>query len=72
MRIAMRISGMTCAHCQKRVLAALQEIEGVLAAEVNLEAGTAWVDMVPEVSPEQLRDAVEDWGYRVEAMDTAN
>lgn len=65
MKYEMTIQGMTCGHCQGRVLKALQGILGVLAAEVNLDQGTAWIDALPEVSPDVLRDAVEDWGYHV-------
>lgn len=69
MRYEMTIVGMTCGHCQGRVLKALQEVAGVLAAEVNLEQGTAWIDVLDEVDPECLRDAVEDWGYQVIRID---
>ncbi len=65
MKYEMTIQGMTCGHCQSRVLKSLQEVSGVLAAEVNLGQGTAWVDVIEAVSKEVLCDAVEDWGYRV-------
>lgn len=69
MKYEMIIQGMSCGHCQSRVIKALQQISGVLAAEVNLEQGTAWVDAIEGVSPESMRDAVEDWGYHVTKID---
>lgn len=69
MRYEMTILGMTCSHCQGRVLRALQEVSGVLAAEVNLEQGTAWIDVIDSVLPERLIDVVEDWGYQVSSID---
>lgn len=69
MRYEMTIQGMTCGHCQGRVIQALQEISGVLAAEVNLEQGTAWIDAIDGVPPEDMREAVEDWGYNVVKID---
>ncbi len=65
MRYEMTIRGMTCGHCQSRVIKALQEISGVLAAEVNLDQGTAWVDAIDGVSPETMCEAVEDQGYPI-------
>lgn len=69
MRYVMTIQGMTCQHCQGRVLKALKEVSGVLAAEVNLEQGTAWIDAIDEVSLDSLKDAVEDWGYSVTGIE---
>lgn len=69
MRYEMSIQGMTCSHCQSRVIKALQEISGVLAAEVNLEQGTAWVDAIEDVSPETMCEAVEDRGFHVTKID---
>lgn len=69
MRYEMTIQGMTGGHCQSRVIKALQEISGVLAAEVNLEQGKAWVDAIEDVSPETLCEAVEDWGFHITKID---
>ncbi len=69
MKLEMSIRGMTCSQCQKRVLDALRTVSGVLAAEVNVEAGTVWVDVLDGVSREQLSEAVEDWGYQVVSIE---
>lgn len=50
-----------CEYCEK----ALSEIEGVLRVEVSLEKGSAKVKLDKEVSFEALREAVQQWGYKV-------
>ncbi len=63
----LRISGMHCGMCVKKVTDALTKVDGVRAAEVNLEAGTAEVTVTAgRVAPEALAAAVESAGYRVE------
>lgn len=69
-RYVMIIQGMNSDHCQARVLKALQAVFGVLAAEVNAHEGTAWIDTLGDVTPDRLRDAVEDSGYQVLKIDT--
>ncbi len=61
----MQIEGMMCEHCQARVKAALEKLEGVTGAEVSHEAGSAVVSLSGEVSDEALKTAVVDAGYEV-------
>lgn len=61
----LRVEGMSCGHCMSRVEKALQAVEGVESAEVNLGSGTATVEHSPDVSVEILAEAVENAGYRV-------
>ena len=63
----MRIEGMSCSHCEKAVISALQVIEGVQAS-VNLEDGIATVTMEREVPDQTLIDAVTDEGYAVKSV----
>ena len=44
---------------------ALEEIDGVVSAEVSHEKGTAVVTLSKEVPAEILKKAVEDAGYKV-------
>ena len=57
------ISGMTCDHCQRAVKSALESVEGVQSASVDLDAGTAQV--VGEADLNALVAAVEEEGYQV-------
>lgn len=57
-----KISGMTCEHCQRAVQNALQSVEGVRDVRVDLAAGRASVSGDVEVS--KLIAAVEEEGYK--------
>jgi Cu+-exporting ATPase len=62
-RIALDISGMTCASCSSRVAKALSRVDGVEDAEVNLALERANIEIKGEVTPEKLIEAVEKAGY---------
>jgi heavy metal translocating P-type ATPase len=60
------VSGMTCANCVGRVERALQRVDGVLAANVNLATERATVRYLPDVAPtSRLKEAVREAGYGV-------
>ncbi|WP_119288923.1 heavy metal translocating P-type ATPase [Azohydromonas sediminis] len=60
------IAGMTCASCVRRVEKALQAVDGVRAASVNLATETAVVETAPGgVDAGRLADAVRRAGYDV-------
>jgi len=62
--IKLRVSGMTCEHCQAKVARALKETAGVYSAVVDLRAGEAEVDFEDDaVTTTQLLAAVEKAGY---------
>ncbi len=65
MEKTMKIEGMMCPHCEATVKKALEELEGVTAATVSHEAGTAVVSMEQEVADDVLKKTVEDKGYQV-------
>ena len=63
-QIAIKIDGMTCGHCVSRVQKALARVEGVHVDQV--EIGSARVSYEPsQVSPQRIREAVEDAGFDV-------
>ena len=62
-RIALDISGMTCAACSARVAKALSHVDGVADAEVNLALERANIELQDNVTPERLIAAVEKAGY---------
>ena len=61
----LNIKGMMCPHCEGTVKNALEEIDGVISAEVSHEAGTAIVTLRFDVSENILKKAVTDKGYEV-------
>jgi len=63
--VKLRVSGMTCGHCQARVERALRGTAGVYAAIVDLQAGEAEVDFEDDTATaSQLVAAIEHAGYR--------
>ena len=65
----MKIEGMMCGHCEATVKKTLEAIEGVEAAEVSHENGTAVVTLAAEVADEVLKKAVEDKDYKVTGIE---
>ncbi len=63
------IGGMTCGSCVMHVEHALNGIQGVHNARVNLASEKASVDFIAGmVSLDTLKEAVEDAGYRMEGV----
>ncbi len=69
MQKTMKIEGMMCPHCEAAVKKALEALEGVEAAEVSHEAGTAIVSMSAEVADAALKEAVEAKDYKVTGIE---
>lgn len=65
MKKVLKVEGMMCNHCKAAVEKALNAVEGVSAAEVNLEQKTATATLSGEVSDEALKAAVTEAGYEV-------
>ena len=69
-RVAVPVTGMTCAACVRRVEKALSKVDGVSEASVNLATETATVEHGPEVGIGDLVSAVERAGYGAELEKT--
>ena len=69
MQKTMKIEGMMCPHCEAAVKKALEALDGVDAAEVSREAGTAVVSMSAEVADAVLKEAVEAKDYKVTGIE---
>ena len=65
----LKVEGMMCPHCEKRVQKALEAIEGVESAVASHEAGTAVVTLSAPVAGEVLKKAVEDQDYEVKGIE---
>jgi Cu+-exporting ATPase len=59
------IDGMSCEHCKARVEKALNAIDGVSGAVVNLEKKNAEFTITGDVTDEILSNAIDDAGYDV-------
>ena len=71
--LTMRIDGMMCAHCEARVKAALEAVDGVQSAAASHEAGTAVVTLKADADENALKPllkaVVEENDYEVKEFD---
>ena len=67
MKREIKIEGMSCAHCVKRITDALLKIEGVTNVDIDLEKKTALVES-NNVSSEVLTNLIDDLGYDVKEV----
>ena len=65
----LKVEGMMCPHCEKRVQKALEALEGVESAVASHEAGTAVVTLSAPVADELLKKAVEEQDYEVKGIE---
>ncbi len=59
------VKGMTCNHCKHAVESALQELDGVTKATVNLEKGEVSVEFSAPVSLAAIGSAIDEAGYEL-------
>ena len=68
MEKTLNVQGMSCGHCKKSVEDALNNLDGVSTAEVNLDNGTVDVTFdESKVNDGAMKEAIEDQGYDVVA-----
>ncbi len=65
----LKVSGMTCGHCVKSVTGALEDVDGVTRADVDLQQGRATVEYdESRTTPRSLAQAVSEEGYQAEEI----
>jgi copper chaperone len=65
----LKVTGMTCGNCVKKVETKLKELDGVEKAKVDLENASAKVKYdETKQSPESLSKAVTEAGYESEPI----
>jgi Copper chaperone len=65
MEKTMKIEGMHCKNCAASVTKALESIDGVRRATVNLEAKSVALTLSAAVEDAVLREAIDDIGFDV-------
>lgn len=63
--ITLPVEDMSCDHCTQRVKDALEDVDGVAEANVDLDAEEATLAVNKAVSRDRLAEAVHGAGYRV-------
>ena len=59
------INGIMCEHCEARIKAALEGLDGVKSAKVSKDTGTAEIEFISPVSDDVLFAAIKEAGYEV-------
>lgn len=65
MEKTLKIKGMSCSHCAMRVEKALNKIDGVEEAKVDLAAYSAKVTLSKPVENDAFFEALDDAGYQL-------
>jgi copper chaperone len=58
------VTGMTCAHCERAVIGAIQARDGDAKVRVDLQAGVVQIE--GRLSEAVIREAIEAEGYQVQ------
>ncbi|MBI4482785.1 MAG: heavy-metal-associated domain-containing protein [Acidobacteria bacterium] len=69
-KTCLNVKGMTCGHCVDRVKTALEKVEGVKTADVQLKEGHADVRTIKQVKFESLAKAVHEAGFEASSTET--
>lgn len=63
MKKTMIVDGMMCQNCVRHVKNALEGVDGVISANVDLDSKSAEIEMSQEIADEVLFNAVKEEGY---------
>ena len=59
-----KVHGMTCGHCERAVINAIQARDSSAKVEVDLKAGLVQVE--GSLAESVIREAIEEEGYKVQ------
>lgn len=66
-QLKIKVGGMTCEHCVETIENALADVDGILAAEADLEHGVVLVEYdSARVDDHAIHDVIVELGYEVE------
>ncbi|MEI8215937.1 MAG: copper ion binding protein [Eubacteriales bacterium] len=69
MEKTIKVEGMSCQHCVRRVENALKEIDGITEVKVILEDNKAVIETTAQIEDKALVDAISDAGYTVTSIE---
>lgn len=72
MTTQLKIEGMSCGHCVAAVKSAIEGVEGVDLATVNLVTGSATVNHSDSANVDEMKKAIEEEGYSVTSSSVVN
>lgn len=63
--LILKVEGMHCSGCENRVKNSLSLIDGIEDVNANHEDGTVIIKLSEEVSLNEIKEAIEDLGFKV-------
>ncbi len=63
-----KIYGMKCIECKKRVEKVLENIDGIESVQVSLEDETLSIKFNKNVSFDLIKEKLEEFGYEIEKV----
>lgn len=63
--IKLNVNGMVCGGCEKRVVNALGQLEGVKEVIANYNEGTVVVKSETKISEDIIKEKIENLGFEV-------
>ena len=63
--IILNIEGMMCTGCEKRIENALSEIRTIKTVKANHENGTVMIESKKEVDIREVKEKIENLGFKV-------
>ena len=67
-KVTIGVEGMMCQHCAARVKKALEEIDGVVEATVDLDAKNVELELSKYVTEKDFDKAITDAGYEFKGL----
>ncbi len=67
--LLLHIDGMMCGHCEGRVRACLEAVQGVTVIDVSSMKDAAKITVTPFVTEEQLQKAIASQGYNLTSVE---
>lgn len=68
-KVIIKVTGMTCGHCEMHVRQALEQVEGVKKAIADRKKEQAVITCSKTVPASTLIEAVKKTGYEAESLD---
>ena len=66
-KIELKVEGMHCEGCEKRIINSLSSRNGFLNVKANHEDGTVLIEVEDEITKEEVASMMEDIGFEVVA-----
>lgn len=64
--INLKVNGMHCEGCEKRIKSALSEINGVSEVVASYVEGTVKIKMNKDIDIQEIKEIIDDLGFEIE------